>query len=94
MCVCCDALARNLLSMAEVVNLWVWLPFHFVSRFTSTHHVIPPDFAVAVFTSFRVTKHVLSLASVRGGGVRAMNSVILTKWRIALSIDIGVLENH
>ena len=26
-------------------------------------------------------------------GVHAMNK-ILTKWRIALSIDIGVLENH
>ena len=37
---CCDALARNILSMAEVVNLWVWLPFRsvfcLVSRFTST----------------------------------------------------------
>ena len=27
------------------------------------------------------------------GGVHAMNNV-LTKWRIALSINIGVLENH
>ena len=27
------------------------------------------------------------------GGVHAMNNVILTKWRIALSIDIRVLED-
>ena len=28
------------------------------------------------------------------GGEHAMNNNILTKWHIALSIDIGVLENH
>ena len=28
-----------------------------------------------------------------GGGLHAMNNV-LTKWHIALSINIGVLENH
>ena len=28
------------------------------------------------------------------GGVLAMNNDILVKWRIALSINIGVLENH
>ena len=33
-----------------------------------------------------VTKHMLSRASSWGGGVHAMNNVILTKWRIALSI--------
>ena len=38
-----------------------------------------------------VTEHVLSQAS---GGVLAMNNFILTKWRIAVSINIGVLENH
>ena len=30
----------------------------------------------------------------RGEGVLAMNNVILTKWCIALSINIGVLEIH
>jgi len=29
-----------------------------------------------------------------GGGINAMNNIILTKWRIALSIGIGVFENH
>ena len=28
------------------------------------------------------------------GGVLTMNNLILGKWRIALSINIGVLENH
>ena len=28
------------------------------------------------------------------GGVHATNYIILTKWPIALSIDIEVLENH
>ena len=28
------------------------------------------------------------------GGVPAMNNLILAKWHIALSINIGVLENH
>ena len=28
------------------------------------------------------------------GRIHAMNNVIITKWHIALSTDIGVLENH
>ena len=28
------------------------------------------------------------------GGVHAMKDVVLTKWRIALSINLGVLDNH
>ena len=29
-----------------------------------------------------------------GGGLLALKNLILAKWRIALSIDIGVLESH
>ena len=56
-----------------------WKRAHFLSMFC----VIPATLAV------------LNMCSVElPGVVLTMNNVILTKWRIALSINIGVLENH
>ena len=36
----------------------------------------------------------IELLSGGGGGVHAMNDIVLTKWRVVLNINIGVLENH
>ena len=56
--------------------------------------VTSPTLAVAVFIFHG--KLYVNTCSVElpAGGVHAMNNVVLTKWRIALSINIGVLENH
>ena len=60
--------------------------------------IIPPTLAVAVSSSFMVSYPVYeNTCSVEfpARGVHAMNNVVLTKWRIALSIyNIGVLENR
>ena len=54
--------------------------------------VIPMTLAVAIFHN----KLYLNTCSdeLLAGGTHAMNNAILTKWRIVLSINIGVLENH
>ena len=56
--------------------------------------VIPLTLAVAVFVFH--SKLYVNTCSVElpAGGVHAMNNVVLTKWHTALSINIGVLENH
>ena len=56
--------------------------------------VIPPTLGGAIFIFH--SKLYVNTCSVElaAGGVHAMNNVVLTKWRIALSINIGVLENH
>ena len=48
-----------------------------------------PTFAVAVFISAFTCS-----VELPAGGVHAMNIIIPTKWGIALSIYIGVLDNH
>ena len=50
--------------------------------------------AVAVFIFHGKLYVTTCSVELQNGGVHAMNNVILTKWRIALSINIGVLENH
>ena len=57
--------------------------------------VIPPSLSVAIFSSFMVSYPVyVNMCSVElpGGGVHAMNNVVLTKWRIALSITSECLR--
>ena len=56
--------------------------------------VIPPTLAVVVFIFHG--KLYVNMCSVElpAGDVHAMNNVVLTKWRITLSINIRVLENH
>ena len=51
---------------------------------------ISPTLAVAVFGKLYVNTCSVELPA---RGIHAMNNV-LTKWCIALSINIGVLENH
>ena len=57
--------------------------------------VIPLTLAVAIFT-FHGKLYVNTCSvGLPAGGVHAMNNVVLTKWRIALSTyNFGVLENH
>ena len=49
----------------------------------------------AIQSMVTVTKHVLSWDELLpAGGIHAMNNIILTKRRVTLGIDIGVLGNH
>ena len=44
--------------------------------------------------SYLNTRSIELLSGGGGGGVHAMNDIVLTKWRVVLNINIGVLENH
>ena len=63
------------------------------SPFYVLRHTIYLTLAVAVPT-WKASSLNMCSVELPGWGVVSMNNVILAKWRIALRINIGMLENH
>ena len=72
----------------HTLEYFSWKHAHSLSMFC----IILPDLGCCSLHLITVQLNTCSVEL--PGGVLAMNNVILTKWRIALSIKIGVLESH
>ena len=81
----------HVLSVGVLTHTFIYLMETYTSPLCVLCYTIYLTLAVVVQSS----SFTVNTCSVEcPGGVPAMNNDILVKWRIALSINIGVLENH
>ena len=87
---------RSAWESSHTLSFTAALAIHTLNTSESMHI---PDLCFALYhqpwqlpsSSFTVSN--TCLVELLAGGIHSMNNVVLTKWYIALSINIGVLEN-